>query len=287
MRPGLVALGLALWPAAVAGAELEQIGVYHWDTELIVGLSGIEVSDDGGSFVAVGDRGYWLTGRFKREGGAISGVEIDTLSPILGSNGYPVAARRVGDWSDAEGLAIAPDGTTWVSFERWAHVWRYDGGLGNKATWIKDHPTFYDHADNWQLEALALSPAGKLYTISEKPLKDGFPIYRLGNEGWEIDRYLPEQDLFAIVGADFDTNGDLYILERKLVVGLWWQNRIRRVRLDGSLDEVLWTGERGQFANLEGISVWHDGKGLRLTMVSDNNSNVDEPAQFVEFRLTD
>ena len=76
-------------------------------------------------------------------------------------------------------------------------------------------------------------------------------------------------------------------MERKLVVGLWWQNRIRRVRLDGSEDTVLWTGERGEFGNLEGISVWQDERGLRLTLVSDNNGSKDEPTQFVEFRLTE
>ena len=35
-----------------------------------------------------------------------------------------------------------------------------------------------------------------------------------------------------IVGADFADDGTLYLLERKLVVGIWWQSRIRRVRLE-------------------------------------------------------
>ena len=89
------------------------------------------------------------------------------------------------------------------------------------------------------------------------------------------------------MGADFDTNGDLYLLERKLVVGLWWQNRIRRVRLDGTEDTVLWAGERGEFGNLEGIALWRDATGLRLVLVSDNNGDADDLTQFVEFRLTD
>lgn len=287
MRPGPVALILATSSLPVQGAELEPVGSYTWDTELIVGLSGLEVAADGERFWTVGDRGFWLTGRFEREGDAIAGIRLDAIEALRGSNGYPVSARRVGDWSDAEGLAIAPDGTAWVSFERWAHVWRYDAGLADTATWIKDHPTFKDYAENWQLEALALSPDGTLYTFPEKPLKDGFPIYRLDGETWVIDGYLPEMDLFAIVGADFADDGDLYILERKLVVGLWWQNRIRRVRLDGTLDEILWTGARGEYPNLEGIAVWSDPEGLRITLVSDNNGDRDDPTQFVEFRLTD
>ena len=76
-------------------------------------------------------------------------------------------------------------------------------------------------------------------------------------------------------------------LERKLVVGLWWQSRIRRVRLDGSLDETIWTSERGAFDNLEGLSLWRDAKGLRMTLVSDNNGSEKTPTEFVEFRVTD
>ncbi|NNL35427.1 MAG: esterase-like activity of phytase family protein, partial [Silicimonas sp.] len=286
MRTDIVALSLLL-AAPVAAEELVPIGSFDWDTELIVGLSGLEITPDGQHFTAIGDRGFWVSGRFERENGQIVGVEIEQLQAILGNNGYPVSARQVGDWLDAEGLAIADDGTAWVSFERWTHVSRYDDGLTGSGSWIEDHPTFYDHADNWQLEALALSPDGTLYTFSEKPLAEGFPIYRLDGDRWTIDGYLPEQDVFSIVGADFAENGDLYLLERKLVVGLWWQNRIRRVRLDGSSDEILWTGERGQFLNLEGIALWGDAGELRVTLVADDNGDLRDPTQFVEFRLTE
>ena len=284
MRTDLVALA-ALIALPAAADDLAPIGTFHWDSDLIAELSGIEVSDDGLSFTPVGDRGFWMTGRFERDGDAITGIDVDDLGSVLGENGFPVAARRVEDWSDSEGLAIADDGTIWVSFERWAHVWQYNDGLRQPPIWTMDHPTFYDHAENWQLEALALSPDGTLYTFSEKPLPEGFPIYRLENGAWTIDGYLPEQDLFSIVGADFDSSGDLYLLERKLVVGLWWQNRIRRVRLGTPVDEVLWTSQRDEYQNLEGLAVWRDAKGLRLTLVSDNGGA--GPSQFVEFRLTD
>ena len=283
------ALALIAWlvPAVAPAETLTLIGRYAWDTNSIVGLSGIEVTEDGTGFIAVGDRGWWLSGSFERDGDTISGVKIRRLEGIIGQDGLPVSARRVGDWSDAEGLAIAPDQTTFVAFERWAHVWRFNRPF-TRAHWIKDHPTFYDHADNWQLEAAAIDPDGQLYVFSEKPLIEGFPIYRLSETGlFVIDGYLPERDVFAIVGADFAEDGTLYLLERKLVVGLWWQSRIRRVRLDGSLDEAIWTSERGDFDNLEGLSVWNDGRGLRLTMVSDNNGSEKTPTEFVEFRLTD
>jgi len=287
MRARLVAIALAATPGWLAAETLEPVGVVNWESESILGVSGLEVSRDGATFFAVTDRGWWLEGKFDRRGGMLNDVELGSIQPIIGQDGLPVAARRVGDWSDAEGLAILPDGTAYVSFERWAHVWRFEEVFA-EAQWIKDHETFYDHAENWQLEAIAASPAGEIYAFSEKPLPEGFPIYRLGaNDIWVIDGYLPEEDIFAIVGADFAEDGSLYILERKLVVGLWWQNRIRRVRLDGSEDVVLWTGERGEYENLEGIAVWYDAGGLRLTLVSDNNGRDSTPTQFVEFRLTE
>lgn len=288
MRPRSFALTLALIASQpVAAGTLELIGVHEWATESVVGLSGIEMTPDGMGFTAVSDRGWWIEARLKREGDAIADIRITRMEGIIGQDGLPVAARRTGDWSDAEGLAISPDGRAWVSFERWAHVWQYEKPF-TVGTWIKDHDTFYQFSDNRQLEAAAVSPEGTVYVFSEQPLAQGFPIYRLGQDDlWQIDGYLPERDVFAIVGADFNDDGTLYILERKLIVGLWWQNRIRRIRLDGSEDTTLWTSGRDEFGNLEGISVWRDSIGLRLTLVSDNNGGKDNPTRFVEFRLTD
>ena len=110
-------------------------------------------------------------------------------------------------------------------------------------------------------------------------------MYRLNEEGWTIEGQLPERDLFAIVGADFDDNGDLYLLERKLVMGLWWQSRIRRVRLDGNEDRTLWTSERGDYGNLEGLALWRDGDRLMMTAVSDNNGGDGTPTEFIDFEL--
>ena len=281
----LTVMASALCGLPAQADSLDHIGTFTWSTEAIMGLSGLELSDDGQTFHAVSDRGWFLSGVLLREGAQITGVELHSYLPILGGDGLPVAGRRTGDQSDAEGLAMGPDGAHWISFERWARVAQYDTPT-SPAGWIADHPSFYDYADNRQLEALALSPDGHLYTIPETPLSASFPIYRLEGETWVIAGHIARRNGFAVVGADFDASGALYLLERKLSFGLWWQSRVRRLDVaNPATVETLWTSRRGAFDNIEGIAVWQDAQGLRITMVSDDNGNPNEPAQFVEFRL--
>lgn len=279
-------LTLFFWAETLPAGQLEQVGAFAWASPSFVGLSGLEVTPDGDHFVAISDRGWYLAGQFKREAGLIDAVMLTQYRPILGQDGWPVSGRRVGDLSDAEGLAIGPEGEIWISFERWARVARYDS-ITTPAQWIEDHPSFYTYRDNRQLEALAVAPDGTLYTFPEKPLPEGFPIYRLDEEKWHIAGYIAQTDRFAIVGADFAPDGDLYLLERKLVLGLWWQSRIRKLDIAAPAEiETLWTSARGDFGNLEGIALWQDVGGLHVTLVSDDNGDPDEPTHFVELRLS-
>lgn len=286
-RLGAVALCLLNTATASFAGGLIHLGTVEWASEDVVGISGLEVSADGLEFAAIGDRGWFLTGQLKRDGGQFSDVEVTTILPLLSGYGKPVAARRTIDQADAEGLAMAEDGSFWVSFERWAHVSQYDAPTA-PAGWIKDHPDFAEMSDNQQLEALALHPDGTLYTFPEKPMGGSFPVFALKDETWEITGQIPPSDGFAIVGADFDTDGVLYLLERKLVLGVWWQNQIRRFDLE-ALDqgETLWVSGRGEYGNLEGLSLWYAPDGLRLVLVSDNNAWQGAPTQFVEFGVKD
>lgn len=287
---GVWSVAAWLWVATaqvVVADSLDLIGIHSWDSEAFVGLSGLEVTDDGEGFTTISDRGWFLSGDFVRQDGMISDITVKEFLPILGHDGRPVSARRVGDLSDAEGLAVAPDGTYWISFERWARVSRF-AAPDQAGGWIEDHPEFYAYGDNRQLEALALHPDGTIYTLPERPLSDGFPIYGLQDGGWNVIGHLPERDGFSVVGADFDAAGNLYVLERKLKLVWWWQSRVRRLRIEApGEDEILWTSEPGDFYNLEGIALWQDAAGLRITMVSDNNGSKREVTQFVEFRLSE
>ena len=282
-----VAVLWSILSAPLLAQSVEHISTFDWQTRSVVGLSGLEVSDDGARFVSVSDQGWVLSGQLERKDGKITGVALDDYVPILGTDGLPVAARRIDDWSDAEGLAIAPDGRMWISFERTPRVERYAvPGAPGSAT--PSHPTFEDFRNNRQLETLAIHPDGTLYALAEQPLRDGFAIYRLDGDVWSIAGNIPRRNWFAIVGADFDRRGRLFLLERKLTLTLQWQNRIRLISVeDTKQDRILWTGRRGAFDNLEGIAVWYDAHGTRLTVVSDNNGDSDEVTQFVDFRVVE
>ena len=250
---------LCVAPLSAQSAEpVQHTHTYVWTTEAVVGLSGIEVEDGGAAFRAIGDRGWYLSGRFERTGGAISGVTLADYLPILGIDGWPVAARRVGDLSDAEGLAVAADNTMWISFERWTRVVRYSGP-SDGGQLVRPHPSFADYPDNRQLEALALHPDGTLYAFAEAPLDEGFAVYALRDTGWEIAGHIPRRNRYAIVGADFDAAGRLFVLERRHFLGMWWQSRISGLDIatPGAVT-TLWTSGMGDFDNLEGISAWQD-----------------------------
>ena len=272
-------------PAIAAG--LEQVGRVAWEGDVVLGVSGIEVSPDGTRFDAVSDAGWRYAGRLIRRGGTLEAVEMDHIEPILGNDGLPVAARRVRDWSDAEGLAVASDGTSWISFERWSRVQRFDPG-DPRGKWIRDHPAFLSQSDNRQLEAVAVDDDGRVLAFPERPLPEGFPIFALSDGAWTIEGHIAERDGFSIVGADFDATGTLWLLERKHFLGRFWQNRISR--LDPARPErieTVWTGARNEFYNLEGLAVWDAADGLRLLCVTDNNARDSVVTELVEFRLTD
>jgi hypothetical protein len=54
-----------------------------------------------------------------------------------------------------------------------------------------------------------------------------------------------------------------------------------------SNETVLLETRSLQYDNLEGISVWRDGQGIRLTMVSDDNFGMFQRTELVEYRVTE
>jgi len=276
-------LGLALgvWLAATATQAQDR---FNWseDDPDFGGLSGLHVSDDGRSFATVSDRGTLYQGLFQRENGKIIGVTNLRKTPLRNDDGGPITAFR----SDAEGLAIAPSGRLYISFEQYHRVWTYSDPT-SQAAWLPRHPDFKTMQSNSSLEALAINTNGALYTIPERSgaIETPFPVYRYANREWAKVFDLRRDGPYLIVGADFGPDGKLYVLERYFT-GFSFKSRVRRFDANGQNEETLLTTQSGQFDNLEGISVWRDGAGtLRITMVSDDNFRFFQRTQFVEYAL--
>jgi hypothetical protein len=294
-RP-VLALTLAAALACVAQAVespapgVVPLGRFVWtlDDPRFGGISAIEVGPDGLSFVAVSDRGAILTGSILRTGdGRIERIETDRIRHLRGRGLDRLPRQR----SDAEGLAVAADGTLYVSFEIAPRVLRYDDPFG-PATYLPIPRDFNRLRANEALEALAIAEDGTLITLPEgSPRPDGaYPVYRFRDGTWDQPFLLPPLGPHAPVGADFGPDGRLYLLERSFGLA-GFATRVRRFTLTGdAIDagETLIDTPRGTYGNLEGISVWRDAAGhLRLTLVGDNNFHRFLPTEVVEYAVPD
>lgn len=281
-------LTVAFGQAALAEPSLREVSNFEWDhpAPWFGGLSGIEVAADGASATIINDKGNLLRARFQRTKGQITGVSLQSRTKMRRPNGAPLK----GDERDTEGLAIAANKKTYVSFEFRDRVTTFAPASGI-TTSLPRHKDFETFNTNSGLEALAIHPDGTLYALPERPPPSTkmTPIYRFDGTSWRIAYHLPPRGAYLPVGADFAADGRLYLLERALTP-LGFSSRIRRLTLgaQSAKAETLTTTLPGAYDNLEGISVWTDATGAtRLTLVSDDNFLALQRTQIVEFTLTE
>ena len=87
------------------------------------GLSALQMRADGRRFVAITDKGNWLTGRIVYEGAQPVGIAEATMAPMLDAVGFPLAKRG---WYDTEALADDGQGALYVGIERVNRIVRFD-----------------------------------------------------------------------------------------------------------------------------------------------------------------
>ncbi|WP_299889370.1 esterase-like activity of phytase family protein [uncultured Ruegeria sp.] len=277
----------SVWAVDVKMAS--HLGSFAWrhNTEWFGGFSAIHLSDDGGSAIVLSDRATVLSVRFQRDGVEIKDVQILGHWPVLSSTGRIM----LGYAGDSEGIAVAPDGSFFVSFEG-VHRVAYYSAPGTNAR-VLPRPQVFDELDrNGSFEGLAIDGQGRLYTLTEKnrTVQGNIPVYRWDGQSWSTPFVLPPRDGFLPVAADFDPDGRFYVLERKVTL-TGFRTRLRRWQIESDTpvaEETLFETGTGTHDNLEGLSVWRDNQGvLRATMVSDDNFIGLQRTEIVEYALPD
>jgi hypothetical protein len=290
-RLGLTAAILllgGLQSAATPQVPPGYLASFRWtmDDPRFGGFSAIELSEDGQRLTVISDRGAWTEGTITRDAeGRITGVSAGPVRLLQATATEPLALGR----RDSEGLAIAPDGTAYISLEGRSRVLRYadlSGGADN----LPDNPRFRDFPLNGSLEAVAVDAAGRVFTLPEGrvPGTDAIPVFRYDGDWTEVFQ-IPRDASFQPVGADFGPDGRLYILERRFLGIGGFAARVRAMDVpDGGMAvpaTVLETPP-GMHDNLEGLTVWQDAAGrIRLTMIADDNFNFFQRTEIVEYLL--
>lgn len=245
------------------------------------------MTEDGASFVTVGDGGQLVFGTVEREDGRITGLDFDQVKSLH----TPDGRRVTGLWEfDAEGVALSPERRLYVAFEQDARVWAYDAWLG-PAIPLPRHPDFAEFPANGGLEALAIGPDGALYALSERSTKvrRGRAVYRYRNGAWSVFGTVGTSRGFWPVGADVGPDGRFYLLERRYLPFLGFATRVRRFGIGAEgleAAEVLLETGQGRHGNLEGIAVWEDPEGgLRITMIADDDDLDDQRTELVDYAV--
>lgn len=284
-------LALGLQGSASQTLPAGLVGAFEWRStdENLGGLSAIDMAPDGLSFLVLSDRGAWTRGQITRDAtGQITAIDASPMRFLRGRFEAPLDAGR----NDSEGMAVAADGTVFISFENVARVLQYDRIDGPARNLITPRE-FGRLQRNSALEALAIDAAGTLYTLPERSgeLTRPFPVWRYRNGVWDQPFGLRRDGGYLVVSADVGTDGRFYVLEREFHGLAGFSSRVRSFTLSDTalLDERMeLETPPGQHDNLEGLSVWRGPDGaLWLTMIADDNFNFFQTTEIVEYRLQD
>lgn len=271
-------------------ASLDYVGTFVWrdGDDSFGGFSGLELSKDGTHFHALTDRAHLYWGSIDRDSqGVIRALNIAGRAHLKDRQGDPLPPGYHGD---SEGLAIGEDGRIWVSFEGFDRIALYENPdapaarrrLPPKQPWMRI---------NSGMEAIAIR-GDTVYAVPERSAREDlpFPILTFRDNQWGQAGEIRRDPRWLAVDADFGPDGWFYLLERDFRGILGFASRVRRMQLTDKgpvNEEILLTTRPLQYDNLEGLAVWHDGQGIRLTMISDDNFLALQRTELVEYRLRD
>ena len=250
------------------------------------GLSGLSLSADCTSLLAVSDTGKWWRAKIGYDGETLAGLSDTEYAPILDSAGNPPKSKVR---ADAEALTALGSGRYMVGFESRTRVGFYDiGKSGLKARFqlLKSPKSISEGPANGELESVGRITHGPwknhYLAISERNTDaDG----NIRGWLWQLSKTVPftikQFEDYNITDAAVLNNGDVLILERSFGQSYLPGMAIRRFKSSaiksGSTvaPELIFSGRAPFYAidNMEGLAICQRNGETRLTIISDNNLN--------------
>lgn len=301
--------------------DLDRIGklVYMGGLEIkstdkrFGGLSGLKISPDGRSLLAVTDRGHWVGATLDYQNGRLTAVRSLLIAPLLGPDGQDLLKLTKAD-ADAEAITEIPGSGLVVSFEGKHRLWHYGASQADAITGAISTkrplalPLPMDVVDamnalpsNNGIEALTTLQGNVLFAIAEGGFaSDGRTLkgWLIGPGGIRTLAYRTEDDFRPTDMATLP-NGDVLVLERRFNLLQGLSTRLRRIdtkTLANALEgddpiegELLATlAFPYNIDNMEGLAVRRDDAGRTLVyLVSDDNFNPLQRTLLMVFRLDD
>lgn len=263
------------------------------DDKRFGGFSSLRLSRDGTRLTLVSDEGSWLTGRMVHDGDFLTGLADVEMGPLVDLEGKALQDK---DNRDAEALALLPDGSFVVGFERQHRLWRYAndrGRLKGPATVVASPLGLPAAPVNGGIESLVALGKGRLFALTEYWIQaELITAWMNGPDDWQPLGYRFERALRPSDAAVLPW-GDLIVLERAYsqdrgIVGV----RLRQIaqqllkpgaalggRLVADIDPPL------TLDNLEGVDCHRSGGDTLCYLVSDDNLNPEQRTLLLLFAL--
>ncbi|MSP81914.1 MAG: esterase-like activity of phytase family protein [Alphaproteobacteria bacterium] len=255
------------------------------------GLSSLAIEPDGGSLIAVGDRGIWVEIALQHDAdGRLTGLGRASLHRLLGADGAPLSTAD----RDAEGLTRLADGGYAVSFEHRHRIDLYPQGLGGPARLFVPQGALPRMLANEGLEAIAALPDGRLVALVEAATTTGLHAgYVIAPDGTLAGFPYQTQPDFKPTDLARLPDGDLLVLERSASLVFGFAARLVRVSFalfrPGSVligTELGVVRPPNNVDNFEGLAVRADAAGGTLVYIlSDDNFNPLQRTLLLQFRL--
>jgi hypothetical protein len=248
------------------------------------GWSDLHVTPDGRTLTSISDEGAWLTATIDyAENGNLKGLGGARIGQLHGLDGKLIQSKAE---ADAESMALLPDGSWLVAFERHHRLWRYP-------TLTAVPLPFEGPADiarqpaNGGIEAMTALADGRIIAISEEYSRQAGTVVgwigqptRDGRYDWQSFTYATIADFRPTALAQLP-DGSFAAIERAFDYVRGVRCRVMRfeaveLRPGGEVQAQELARLASPYAvdNLEGLAV---SKGQRsetlLWLISDDNFN--------------